>query len=256
MLSIVAVATVFNILFEYSMRGVNHLVAQPLLLPLLIYTYFTYYVLLDDLILRYRLKDYQAVVVSFFLGTIYQCYVSGDAFIKPNFLGINLGRLLFVTLVWWGVIQTIMTMYLANRLAPRRWDRKPLSLQAWITVLLLNAFAVIIFQNSGIPKGTLLGKLTMIAILILTVRVFFRLLPPAEQGTRPPEFRPDVFIDVLVAFTVAVFILSSIVLAREPVVLGASRVNAPAVKAILLWTSIMSITILVYRLVTRRAISV
>jgi len=256
MLSTVAVATLFNVFFEYSMRGMNHLIAQPLLLPLLIYTYFTYYTLLEDLILRYRLKDYQAMVISFFLGTIYQCYVSGDAFIKPNFFGINLGRLLFVTLVWWGAIQTVMTMYLANRLAPRRWDRKPLSQQAWITVLLLNAFAVIVFQNSGIPKGTLLGKLTMIVILILTTRVFFSLLPPAEQRNRPPEFRPDVFIDVLSAFTVAVFILSSVALARDPVVLGSSRVNAPAVKAILLWTSIVAISMLVYRLVTRRPISV
>ncbi|MDP2857616.1 MAG: hypothetical protein Q8P50_06500 [Bacillota bacterium] len=68
-----------------------------------------------------------AIVVPFFLGTIYQCYVSGDAFIKPNFFGINLGRLLFVTLVWWGAIQTGMPLYIANRLAPRRWDRKPLS---------------------------------------------------------------------------------------------------------------------------------
>jgi len=67
-------------------------------------------------------------------------------------------------------IQTVMTMYIANRLAPRRWDRKLLSLQARISVLLLNAFAVIVFQNSGIPKGTLPGKLTMLIILILTFR--------------------------------------------------------------------------------------
>ncbi|MDP2857617.1 MAG: hypothetical protein Q8P50_06505 [Bacillota bacterium] len=102
----------------------------------------------------------------------------------------------------------------------------------------------------------MLGKLTMIVILILATRVFFRLLPSPEERSTRPQFRPDVLIDVLSALTVAVFIFSAVLLARDPMLSGASQVNAPAVRAVLIWTSIVSITMLVSRLATRRPTSV
>ena len=68
----------------------------------------------------------------------------------------------------------------------------------------------------------------MIVVLILAIRVFFRPLPSPEERSETPQFRLDVLMDVLSALTVVVFIISATLLARDPMLSGASQVNAPA----------------------------
>jgi len=250
-------ATAFNILFEYSMRGVNNLRAHRLL-PLLIFgTYFTVFVLFETLIHRFALKDVHLMVAAFFLGTIYQCFVSGNSFIQPYFLGLNWSRLFFVTLVWWGALQTVMTFYIATRLSPRDPSQRPLPWRDWVTFFLLNGFMVFVFQAGGqIPQGSLLGKASMIVVLVIVARVFFAILPREKDLLSPTPFRKDAFMDVLAALTTAVFIFSGVFLTYGTFRAGGSVVNAPAVRLVFAWTILLAPAMLVYRLVTRRPIPV
>ena len=82
-------------------------------------------------------------------------------------------------------------------------------------------------MTAGLSRGTVLGKLMMIVVLILAIRVFFRPLPSPEERSETPQFRLDVLMDVLSALTVVVFIISATLLARDPMLSGASQGQLP-----------------------------
>ncbi|MFB0563776.1 MAG: hypothetical protein ACETWM_21475 [Candidatus Lokiarchaeia archaeon] len=254
---IVLFATGFNLLFEYSMRGINNLVVQPVL-PLILFTaYFTYFTMLEDLIVRYRLKDYHLIVASFFFGTVYVCLVSGAAFSAPRVLGINWGSLLFINLVWWGALQAVMTLYIANRVVPRDWDHPLLSKTGWGVMLFLNGMVVLLFQLSGvIPQGTLTGIIVMSIILVITAVIFWRILPEKSQRPSYPDFERSRAMDYLSVATAFIFFVCAVFLIFDPTKLGASNVNLLSVQIVLVWTTILAIIMLVYRLYSKRAISV
>jgi len=257
MWKIVLAATAFNLLFEYSMRGINNLRVQPVLPLVLFTTYFTLFAMLEDLIVRYRLKDYHLMVAAFSYGAVYQSLVSGAAFIPPVILGINWGGVLFVILMWWGALQNVMTFYIANRLAPRDWTRQRLSKIGWVAMLLLNGLMVLLFQSSGlIPKGSPLGMVVMALILIAGVAAFWRILPKKEERSLTPEFRRDRAMDCLGIITVIIFLVCAVFLTFDPTKHGASRVNWTSTRIIVGWTIILALTMLTHRLYSRKPISI
>ena len=251
---IVLVATGFNLLFEYSMRGVNNLLVQPVLPFILFTAYFTYFTMLEDLIVRYRLKDYPLIVVSFFFGTVYVCLVSGAAFTPPLVLGVNWPSLLFVNLVWWGALQAVLTFYIANRVAQRDWNHPRFSKKGWALTLLLNGAVVVLFQLSGyVPKGTVAGMVSMVIVLIATLIIFWRILPKDERVY--VEFERSRLMDYLSVITVAVFVVSMF-LVFDPTRLVASNVNLTAVRIVTVWTAILAVIMLAYRLYSKKEIPV
>lgn len=254
---IILIATGFNLLFEYSMRGINNLVVQPFLPPILFTAYFTYFTMLEDLIVRYNLKDYHLIVVAFFFGTIYKSLVSGTAVMPPLILGINWGSLLHTNLVWWGPLQTVMALYMANRLTPRDWNHSLLSKKGWGAMLALNGSVVLLFQLSGsIPKITLVGVIVMATILIVTALLFRRILPGKYERSSPLMFKKDRVMDYLNAFTVIIFFVCAVFLIHDPIKAGTSNVNRTSLQIVMVWTTILALVLLVYRLYTKRSIPV
>ena len=257
MWKVVLIASLFNLLFEYSMRGINNLRSQPILPLILFTTYFTLFAMLEDLIARYRLKDYHLMVMAFSYGIVYQCLVSGAAFASPLLLGINWTSVLFVITIWWGGIQGVMTFYLANRLAPRDWNRTGLSKKAWTALLSLNGLMVLLFQRyGGIPKGTGLGTAIMFLILISSVVVFWKILPDKEERSRIPEFRKDRVMDLLSVLTIIIFTICAIVFTFDPVKRGASNVNQTSTRIVVTWTIVIALAMLAERVHSQSSISV
>lgn len=257
MWKIVLIATAFNLLFEYSMRGINNLRVQPFLPLVLFATYFTLFTMLEDLIVKYRLKDYHLVVAAFSYGIVYQCFVSGAAFIPPLIFGINLSGVLFVILVWWGAIQNVMTFYLANRLAPRDWNHQRLSKIGWATMLLLNGFMILIFQLfGGVPRGSLRGMVLMTLILAGGVIAFWKILPSKKERSLTPEFRYGKLMDYLSVLTVVIFVVCAVFLIFDPTKHGASRVNWTSTRIVVGWTIVLAVMMLSYRLHSGKPISV
>jgi len=197
------------------------------------------------------------MVAAFSYGAVYQSFVSGAAFIPPVILGINWGGVLFVILVWWGALQNVMTFYIANRLAPRDWNRQRLSKIGWAAMLLLNGLMVLLFQSSGlIPKGSPLGMVVMALILIAGVAAFWRILPKKEERSLTPEFRRDRAMDCLGIITVIIFLVCAVFLTFDPTKHGASRVNWTSTRIIVGWTIILALTMLTHRLYSRKPISI
>lgn len=251
---IILIATAFNVLFEYSLRGINNLKVQPVLPFVLIATYFTLFTMIEDLIVRYKLKAYQLMILSFFYGTIYLAYISGLAFIKPSFLGIAWLPLIYVNVVWWGALQAVLTFYFANRICVRDWNHPRLSQKGWIICVGVNFFSIYLFQKSGvIPAGTPIGKLTMLTILIITLVAFTATL---TKKTTIRRFQNSKLLNFLSLLTVLLFIFSAIFLTHDPILAATSNVNALSLKIISVYTLVVSVILLGYRFITKKEISV
>jgi len=252
----VLVATGFNLLFEYSMRGVNNLQIQPILPLILFMTYFTLFTMLDDLISRYSLRDFHLIVVAFSYGMIYQCLVSGAAFLPPLFLGMNWRSIFFVILVWWGALQNIMTFYLANRVSPRTHNGSKLSRRGWIIALSLNTAMIWMFQGSGqIPRGTMLGYSIMSLVATLSVLLSVGILKGYERSSHP-QFTKSRFMDLLSLSTIIIFFSCASFLTFDSGRYGASNINWAATRVIVPWTTFVAVVMLAYRLFSKKPIPV
>lgn len=252
---IAIVATAFNLLFEYSMRGVNHLAERPFFVVVLLGAYFTIFTMEEDLIRRFRLRDYHLVVLAFTYGMVYQCLVSGTAFQRPELLGIRWSHSLFVLLVWWGGIQSVLTFYLATRVCPRQWNEPPMSRRGWVIAAGVNLVVIALFQVSGqIPHGTLAGYAAMAAVALGAGVFFWRL---ASTGNRPPgAVRPLFALDVLAAATLLVFAVCAVFLTSDPTRIGTSLVNETAVRMVVRWSLVAGVVLVGTRVVSKRSIPV
>ena len=251
----VLAATGFNLLFEYSMRGVNNLPRQPILPFILFGTYFSLFTMINDLIARLRLKDYHLIALAFFFGTAYQFLVSGAALLQPEALGVNWTSMLFVIVVWWGIVQSMVTFYFATRLAPRDWNRR-LSRTGWIIALAINGFMISLFQRStAIPKANSLQVAVMLVIMAIAAALFRTLLPKNPQDSSSVFVRSRLM-DTVSALTVAVFFFSATFLTFDPIRAKTSNVNATATVVVTAWTIILALIVVGYRLSVKRSIAV
>lgn len=150
-----------------------------------------------------------------------------------------------------------MTFYIANRLAPRDWNHPLLSKKGWGVMLFLNWLVIVLFQLSGvIPKATLQGVIMMILILIVTAVIFWRILPGKDERSSYREFEKSRVMDYLSAITVIIFLVCAVFLIFDSTRLGASNVNLLSTQIVMVWTTIIAVIILVYRLYSKRSIPV
>lgn len=256
--NIVFAATGFNLLFEYSMRGINNLILRPALPLFLFAVYFPYFALLEDLITKYRLKDYNIVVAGFFFGTIFTFFVPATQFVEPQALGINWTALLFVNFFWWGMIQGVLTFYVATRMFPRDWNHKLLSRPQKIALLLILVFAGLLFRISiqnmpQAPQTSPQAYIAIAAISFVTAVIFKKTVP--KQAIKAAQQKETVM-DVLSALTIAVFTFCAVFLTQDPTQINVHSVNSTAVRIVTSWTIIATLIIVGYRLYKRHPIPI
>lgn len=91
----------FNILFEYSARGLNALAQRPLFFLFIFGIYLTCFAMFEDLVVRHNLRDHQIMIMGFSYGFIPEALLTGNIFNKTTyfgilFLGVNVGTVLFI----------------------------------------------------------------------------------------------------------------------------------------------------------------
>jgi hypothetical protein len=257
---IVFVAVVFNLLFEYSMRGINNLLVHPMLPLFLFLVYFPYFALVENLITKYRFHDYHLLLVGFFFGTAFTLFVPATQFVEPQAFGINWFALFFVNFVWWGAVQGILTFYFANRLFPRNWRHKLLSRtrqMAFLAILIIVGLTFRISIQLNIPEAPQIPPSAYVIIaflLIITALVFWKMLP--RSVSEIPVYGKKRFLDVLAAATIGIFMFCAVFLTYDPTYINVHGVNQTAVRVVIFWTVIVALLMLVYRLYVRRSIPV
>jgi len=257
---VVLVAVVFNLLFEYSMRGINNLLVRPILPFFLFLVYFPYFALVENLIVKYRLRDYHLLLVGFFFGTAFTLFVPATQFVEPQVFGINWFVLFFVNFVWWGAIQGILTFYLANRLYSRNWRHKLLSRaqqMAFLVILIIVGLTFRISIQLNIPEVPQISPsayVIIVLLLIVTALVFWRVLP--RSVSEIPVYRKERFLDFLAAATIDIFVFCAFFLTHDPIYINVHGVNQTAVRVVTFWTVIVAFLMFAYRLCVRRSIPV
>ncbi|MCR4326291.1 MAG: hypothetical protein NUV52_01395 [Candidatus Roizmanbacteria bacterium] len=253
-LKIIFIATIFNLLFEYSLRGINNLVMQPFLPLILFSIYFTLFSMVEDLIVRFKLKDYHLMVLAFFYGTVYGALTSGIVFIRPSFLGVAWVPMVLVNIAWWGVLQAVVTFYLVNLISTRDWHHPRLSYRGWVLCLTINVAAVLVFQTTGlIPTGTPVGRLSIVIVALASLLLFLVLL---RRKSKHESFKQNTFLTAISFTTVSLLLFSAIFLIGDPIRSNTSNINALSLKVVSWYTLGLSMVLLGYRLITKKEIPV
>lgn len=237
--------TVFNLFFEYSMRGIYQLITRPLLFLVILTVYLTLFIMLEDLITQFKFEDKHLILFACCFGTIYPCVISSSPFlINPWFFGLNLGNLLFVSIVWWAFFQTLFPLYLARRLFGRDWEHQELSWLKWVLVLFFNVLAIFLISLSPATVfGTPLGYITMTIIASIYALLLIRSLKKRNLRENSlenvEEFHEIKTLDILGIISFCLMGFSAIFLTSDPIRASSSVVNATALVIIVTWTFII-----------------
>ena len=257
--------TLFNLFFEYSLRGLNELLTKPLLFCILTIIYLTLFTMLEDLITRYRFEDKHVFLFACSYGTLYFIISSTIYLINPWFFGVNIGILLFVNIVWWAFYQTLFPLYLSQRIFSRDWNHKCQTKINWTIILGLHIFAnffIILSPATGI--GTPIGYITTFLISFIFAFILLRSLKKrkleesrgknyTQQETANPiekqieNYTTIKIFDILGIISIGLMGFCAIFLTFDPIQAGSSRVNATALLIINSWTIfVMFVEIIVW----------
>ncbi|MBP6994276.1 hypothetical protein KBB12_03475 [Candidatus Woesebacteria bacterium] len=248
-LSIPLLAAIFNLFFEYSLRGVNSFVANPFRSVFLFLVYFLWFVLVEDLIRKYKPNDWKAMLIPYFgIGTIYSLFfIPIKAYFTPPFvLGVNVGLFVWCTLFWWTLLQTTMTLYFANRLAPRNSFEPLLSKKSRLIVLGLWLFVGLLFRlKISYPPMSAMTYLTVFVVAGVAAYLFFK--TKSTQSTPSPSR----FMDVLTGSTVVFFLIAAFVFSKSGMT-DYHPINVDALGPVVVWTTVSGAIMLAYRLIRKK----
>lgn len=251
-LKIVLLATIFNLSFEYSLRGPKEFLSRPLQTIFLFGAYFTLYTMLEDLIVRFKLKDYQLALGAMSWGIAFPMTLAlGNVFLNPQFLGINWLTLLFVGVLWWGILQAIFTFYFANRLIKRDWDHPRLGKIGWIFCLAYNIVGFgLIRIKLGSSSPVDLGAYLLIYLIVAGLLLFLWQDLKRNRLEKIKPFEKSKVMDFLVFGSLILFSLVGTFLpaGQEGSAVSLTRLNLLALKIIVLWTFFYSFIFFTYKI--------
>jgi hypothetical protein len=236
---IVLCATIFNLSFEYSLRGFFGFF-RPIFLPLLLFgLYFSLFSMLEDLIVRFRLRTYQLALASFLYGTFAMAFATGALFDRPQFLGIAWGSLFFVGVLWWGILQAVITFYFANRIVQRDWGHRRMGRFAWAAALAYSAAALATLKIAN-PNLAPVRPVAYLIFMLLagSTALFLQRDLQRNQGRKPWRFEPSLTMDFLSFGTFILFVCLGSVFSGGQVLdpASASRINPSALAIVKIWT--------------------
>jgi hypothetical protein len=246
---LILVATSFNLVFEYSGRGIGTLFSDPLLLPALFALYFSLFTMVEDLIVRYRLRDYHFLVIVFFYGTVYEFFASGSPFFRQGFLGTDWVTLIFVNIVVWASVRGVLTFYLATRAYPRGPHTPLLGERGWILALIVNVIALALIHESGhVPAPGLVPLFVLAGILIISAVVFQSQARKTEWRSAYVPFRKSTILDLFCLITIVIFLSGALMPVHSPVVPYAVPDNGGALGISMVWACVTAVVLFMYRI--------
>jgi len=258
--TIVLYCALFNLLFEYSGRGLNELTQNPTLFVFIFGIYFSFFAMLEDLMVRHKLTNFQVFLIAVSWGTLVEAFVTGNLY-NPNILfgitlaGVNIGSLLIISGFAWGIMQSNITLYLANRLQPRDWDHPKMGTLGWVVFILYQiAIVLMAWQNPVTPRAQPAGYLLLLIFeaALLTILVYSLKNPRDEK----PIFFPVPLMDFLAFGSVVIFLILGTFFVGGETVVTSHPLNRTAVVLEVIWTIIVGITFIIYRMVSRKEIAV
>jgi len=252
-LIIVLIVTLFNLLAEYSLRGFSNISAMPLLPLLLFINYFAYFIIIEDFIGRFKFKDIHVFIAALFFGIIWQLVGPSVVYLPPTIFGINWMSLIFVNIVWWCSIQTVLPFYIANRISTRKKYEPLLSKSGLIISFVVFVLATFIFRlAASFPPLTIIQ---IILMLIFTIASGLWLKKIIKQPRDTPKFQKSWFLDII-AILFIIYLIYSTFHFTETSLVHVTILNLSALNASVKVTFVVFLLMLIYRQVFKKPISV
>ncbi|MHA1380941.1 MAG: hypothetical protein ACTSRG_21450 [Candidatus Helarchaeota archaeon] len=255
--------TLFNLILEYWIHGPPGFI-NPLLLISLFLLYSTYFLMVEDLILRYHLRDAQVFLIGFIFGAYTEIFSTGSVFGTGYFFGIDIFFFLIATVFWWGIPQAILTFYFANRyIEERDWDEDPMGKILWILAISYNVFMFLgslsevnapprdifeFFANLNSQKRILQGYITSLVILGAVIIVYFIIqkIRMGEISDEIPYFKQSKFMDIYAVSTIIISLFFGTIFFGERV----------AQELFVYWSIFVGVIFIIYRLISKKDVSV
>lgn len=258
--SLIFYCGLFNILFEYSARGAIEFTTRPVFVLALFGIYFTYFAMLEDLVVRFNLKNYQIFIIAFLYGLLPLAFLTGNLFNQGIYYGltlagVNFGSLFVVGILAWGVMQGIVTLYFANRLETRNWEHPRMGKIGW-TLAILYQVCVMTYaqQNPVTPRGTVVGYIVLVLLVIISVGLLVKSLKTSKS--RPQPFQPSKVMDFLAFGSVVLFLILGTLFISGDVIVTSQPLNQLAVTIENIWVYFCAIVFFSYRFWKRSDVTV
>ena len=258
--SIIFYCALFNLLFEYSARGLGEFFHRPLLVLSLFLIYFAYFAMLEDLIVRFRMKNYEIFLTAFIYGMFPITFLTSNLF-HPSiykgifFLGVNWGVVFIIGILAWGVMQGIVTLYLANRLVKRDWKHARMSAVGWCVAIGYHlAIAYASLSNPVKPKGEALGYLVIGVVVLIVLGLLVKSLKSPRPSIQP--FQTSKVMDFLAFGSVIIFLVLGTFLISKAKIVTSQPLNMLAVTLENYWVFLCAIIFFVYRFARKKDIVV
>lgn len=249
--SLIFYAALFNILFEYSARGIYEFLHKPLLILALFGIYFTWFTMLEDLMVRFKLSNKQTVLTAFLYGLFPTAFFTGNLF-NPSvywgitLAGVNLGALIIIGIFAWGILQGIVTLYFANRLCARDWNHPKMGKFGWVVAIIYQLLMIVVAQkNPRVPRGLPISYLFLGLLIIIAAALFIGSLKRYKPEIYP--FKPSPLMDFLAFGSVALFLTLGTFFIHGPRVITSQPLNQMAVVIESLWTVLVGFIFFFYR---------
>lgn len=247
---IVLLVTLFNVIAELSLRGVFEAFRSPLLIPWIFLNYFLYFLLMEDLIGRYKLNDLTAYVAAIFFGVTWMLIGPSIVFIPPLVAGINWIGFIFVNVVWWGLLQTIIPFYLANRIIFRDSEGPLFSNSMQKKIFIAFGIVTLLFRLGAItfPLPNILAIVIILPILYGLYKLFHKLVSQAPTISVPHV--QNIFLDILSIAILFYLVYSIIFIAADKTdYIVAAQLNRHALRTNLVVTAVFFVIFWIYRLI-------
>ncbi|MFX0071826.1 MAG: hypothetical protein ACFFAO_12115 [Candidatus Hermodarchaeota archaeon] len=176
----ILICVIFNLILEYWVHSIIGFL-NPILTISLFLLYLSYFSILEDLIIRFKLRDHHVLLVGFIFGLFHETFTTGSVFNEPFFLGINLFYLILANIFWWGILQSVFALYFANSIIERSEVDKKMGPIGWILAIAFNILLLLGRVLEGtLPEGSVLGYTISLIIMGVALVIFILIKKPDE----------------------------------------------------------------------------
>ncbi len=240
----ILICVIYNLILEFWVHSILGFL-NPVLTISLLLLYLSYFSMLEDLIVRYKLRDHHVLLIGFIFGLFHEIFTTGSVFNEPNFLGINIVILILANVFWWGILQSIFALYFANTLVERSEVDKEMGPIGWILALSFNLLLFLgRFLEGTLPPGSVLGYIFSLIIMSVAVFLFIFIKKPEETL----EIESIKFIDILLKFQIALCLVMGFILIFF--------IGIIALYLFIMWSVFVGIVYIIYAIKRKRFIGI
>ncbi len=241
-LGIVAGGVFFNLVCEFWVHGLVGFL-NPVLTGSLVLLYATYFLMLEDLVAGRYLGEGQVLLAGIVFGLWHETFTTGSVFKPSSPIGVEPVVMFISSVIWWGVMQSVVGLYFANRFfGARDWEHRRLGKLGWDLCLLFSLQAASTFMK--MEGSSFVGYAVCLSIIVAVVLLFVFY----TGSSAVHEFRRSRFLDILVVVHLALCL-----------VIGAtigSASNLVSTIAFVVWSVVFGAIVAVYRFKSNTPISV